>query len=126
MRTIWRSVATLASRLSLFPTAPGLWRRHAVGAAALLALWLSLPTLVQAQFSYVTNNGALTITGYSGIGEAVTVPGAIDGLPVTSIGDKAFGSCTNLTNVTIPASITSIGQRAAGILESGLPATACW
>ena len=89
-------------------------------------LLLALPAVVQAQFTYTNNNGTLTITGYDGPAGAVSIPAAVNGLPVTSIGDKAFGSCTNLTNVTIPASITSIGQRAAGILESGLPATACW
>ena len=33
-----------------------------------------------------TNNGTITITGYTGPGGAVTIPGTINGLPVTSIG----------------------------------------
>jgi hypothetical protein len=73
---------------------------------------LALPAVGQAQLTCTTNNGALTITGYDGPGGAVSIPAAINGLPVTRIGDKAFGSCTNLTDVTIPNSITSIGQRA--------------
>ena len=31
---------------------------------------------------------------------------------VTSIGDRAFMNCSNLTSITIPASVTSIGERA--------------
>ena len=48
---------------------------------------LALPAAVQAQFTYTTNNGTITITGYTGSGGAVTIPGTINGLPVTSIGD---------------------------------------
>ena len=51
-----------------------------------------LPTAVQAQFTYVTNNGTITITGGSGgcPSGALTIPDTINGLPVTSIGDWAF------------------------------------
>jgi len=41
---------------------------------------------VQAQFDYTTNNGAITITGYTGPGGAVVIPGTINGLSVTRIG----------------------------------------
>ena len=51
-----------------------------------LLLLLMLPAAVQAQdFTYTTNNGAITITGYTGPGGAVTIPDMINGLPVTSI-----------------------------------------
>ena len=73
---------------------------------------LALPAAVQAQFTHTTNNGTLTITGYDGPSGSVSIPAAINGLPVTSIGNKAFGSCTNLTDATIPNSITSLGQGA--------------
>jgi hypothetical protein len=78
----------------------------------LLALLLALPAVVQAQFSYETNNGKITITGYTGPGGAVTIPETINGLPVTSIGGYAFYYCTSLTSVTIPNSVTSIGSYA--------------
>jgi hypothetical protein len=77
----------------------------------LLAL-LAIPAAVQAQFICTTNNGGLTITGYEGPAGAASIPASLNGLPVTSIGSKAFGSCTNLTDVTIPASVTSIGSAA--------------
>ena len=60
-------------------------------AMKLLLLLLTLPAVVQAQFNYTTNNGTITITGYTGPGGAVAIPDTINGLPVTSIGDYAFG-----------------------------------
>ena len=38
------------------------------------------------------------------------IPAEIDGLPVTTIGDKAFFYCSSLTSVSIPDSVTSIGE----------------
>jgi hypothetical protein len=67
---------------------------------------------VQAQFSFATNGGAITITGYSGPGGAVTIPADTNGLLVTSIGDAAFFQVSNLTSLTLPGSITNIGQEA--------------
>jgi hypothetical protein len=81
----------------------------------LLAFWLlALPAVVQAQFTFTTNNGAITITGYNaGINRAIVVPDTINGYPVTSIGDYAFQFIGNgLTNVTIPNSVTNIGSYA--------------
>jgi hypothetical protein len=79
---------------------------------SLLLLLLTLPAALQAQFTYTTNNGAITITGYTGPGGDVTIPDTIDGLPVTSIGLIAFYACTSLSSVTIPNSVTSIGSGA--------------
>ena len=76
----------------------------------LLPLLLTLPAVVQAQFTYTTNNGTITITGYNGSGGQVTIPSTTNGLPVTSIGTAAFYYCTNLTTVTIPGSVTNIGE----------------
>jgi hypothetical protein len=65
-------------------------------------------------FSYVTNGGAITITGYSGLGGAVIIPSTLNGLPVTGIANDAFYDCANLTGLTIPASVTNIGDSAFG------------
>ncbi|MGD0744937.1 MAG: leucine-rich repeat protein [Verrucomicrobiota bacterium] len=70
-----------------------------------------LPAVVQAQFTFTTNNGAITITKYTGSSGVVTIPGAIKGLPVTRIGNRAF-SGTRVTQVLIPDSVIEIGQRA--------------
>ena len=75
-----------------------------------LLLWLLLPAPAQAQYNYTTNKGAITITKYTGTGGAVTIPGTINGLPVTSIGNYAFWGCTSLTRITIPNSVISIGN----------------
>ena len=50
----------------------------------LALLLLALPTNVKAQFSWTTNAGAISITGYSGLGGTVTIPDTVTGLPVTS------------------------------------------
>jgi hypothetical protein len=77
-----------------------------------LALLLTLPPVVHAQFQFITNNGAITITGYYGPGGAITIPSTVNGLPVISIGDGAFADNGILTSVTIPNSVTSIGMDA--------------
>lgn len=65
----------------------------------------------QAQFTYITNNGTITITGYTGPNGAVTIPTNINGLPVTTIGTNAFEG-KGITSITIPNSITTIGDNA--------------
>ena len=68
--------------------------------------------VAQAQFTYTTNNGTVTITKYTGSGSIVNIPSTINGLPVTSIGDFAFWGCTSLNGITIPNSVMSIGEGA--------------
>ncbi len=84
------------------------------GFAFLLAIAATLPVqaLTFGDFTYTATATEATITGYTGAGGVVTIPGTINSLPVTSIGDYAFVYRTDLTSVTIPASITTIGQQA--------------
>ncbi len=65
-----------------------------------LMLAIAVPARVQGQFLYTNINGTITITGYTGPGGAVTIPSMINGLPVTRIGDWAFDTQTNLTDIT--------------------------
>jgi hypothetical protein len=76
---------------------------------------------VHAQFTYTTNAGGTSITITGGPGGAVNIPGSINGLTVTSIGEQAFGGYwaeggiyfqpnVLLTSVTIPGSVTNIGD----------------
>jgi hypothetical protein len=81
-------------------------KRHLIQ-IGLLAAMLLLPAVAQAQFKFTTNNGAITITAYTGSGGAVTVPSMTNGLPVTGIRWDAFVN-TGVTSVTIPNSVTNI------------------
>ncbi len=75
-------------------------------------LQLAQPVAVQAQFTFTTNNGAITITGCSGNPVTVSVPGSTNGYPVTTIGGAAFNSLSKLTTVTFPGSITNLSNGA--------------
>jgi len=55
--------------------------------------------------------GYLRITDYVGTTKDVVIPRTINGIPVTGIGDAAFGG-KRLTSVTIPDSIRFIGNDA--------------
>ena len=75
----------------------------------------AIPMAALAQdYTYTTNadGRTITITGYDGAGGTVVVPGTIDGFTVTVIGGYAFENFSSLTGVTIPASVTSIGDDA--------------
>ncbi len=78
--------------------------------ALLVFLLLVLSSSAQAQFNYTTDNGQITITGYTGSGGAVTIPSSINGLPVTIVGNQAFRENHSLTRMTIPNSVTTIGD----------------
>jgi BspA type Leucine rich repeat region (6 copies) len=80
-------------------------------------IWLmlsmaALPLAVQAQFTYTTNNGAITITQYTGPGGAVVIPDAINGLKVTSVGPQAFFQANMMTSLTFGTNVTTIMQNA--------------
>ena len=63
----------------------------------LLGSLLLLPAVVQAQLTFTTNNGAITITGYTGNPTVLNIPNTTNGLPVTRIGQNAFISRNSLT-----------------------------
>ena len=91
-------------------TAPSLFR------LCLLVAGL-LPIAVQAQLTYTTNSGSITITGYTGNPTALTIPTSINGYPVTKIGNNAFFQST-LTSLTLPNTLTNIGTGAFGYCAS--------
>ena len=56
---------------------------------------------------------AYTVVGVGSTGDTnIVIPATYNGLPVTSIGSGAFSGCRSLTSVTIPDSVTSIGEYA--------------
>lgn len=83
-----------------------------LGQQSLWAFLVLLPGVLVAQFSFLTNNNALTITGYSGPGGAVVIPAATNSFPVTAIRTNAFFNCTNITSLTIPGSVAIIPTNA--------------
>lgn len=60
-------------------------------------------------FAYAADGGEVTITDYIGTSEHVLIPDAIDGLPVTALGHRAFYEKT-VTTVVVPDSVTEIGE----------------
>ena len=63
------------------------------------------------QLVYRFNGSGYTITGIGTMSDAVlTIPSTYNGHPVTEIGGSAFAGITWLSDVTIPDSVTSIGD----------------
>jgi hypothetical protein len=78
-----------------------------------LTLFLLLTASVaKAQFAYITNGSAIAITGYFGGSNVVIIPSTISGMPVTSIGEIAFYNRLDVSTVTIPNSVISVGAKA--------------
>jgi hypothetical protein len=65
-----------------------------------------------AQFDIKVSDKGATIVKYKDRSDVADIPDTLRGVPVTSIGDRAFQHCTNLTSVTIPNSVTNIGHLA--------------
>ena len=59
-------------------------------------------------------DGSARITAYTGDATELAVPAELDGHPVQEIGDFAFSSCYSLTSVSIPDSLTLIGENPFG------------
>lgn len=73
----------------------------------------NLTNLTYDVFTYNIIHGEVEITGCEkSANGAVVVPSAIDGYPVTSIGDSAFAFCSGLTSVALPDSVKEIGSNA--------------
>ena len=85
----------------------------------LLCALLSLPALAKegeeltcGDYIYVLlEDGGARITGYYGEDAELTIPAELDGHAVREIGEEAFRDC-DLTTVTLPEGLTSIGDSA--------------
>ena len=80
----------------------------------------------ESDFEYSVDNGTAAITKYKGAGGAVEIPATLGGSPVTGIQMQAFIKCTSLKSVSMPESMTWIGDSAfagcTGLESVALPA----
>lgn len=72
------------------------------------ALWVKQPTT--GDYEYTITDSAATITKYVGSGGSVVIPETIEGMQVASIGYGAFYGRKDVTDVTIPDSVSSLGR----------------
>jgi len=107
--------------------------RRILCTGSLLFLILLFSGMAQAQLTFTTNNGAITITGYTGTPVNVAIPNTTNNHPVIGIATEAFfgkttmtsitigtnvgtlasevfGNCSGLTSVTFPISVTNLGD----------------
>lgn len=63
-------------------------------------------TLIDNGSAYQVSKGTASCVGI------VEVPAQYNGKPITSIANRAFSGCNELTKILLPSSITSIGERA--------------
>lgn len=68
-----------------------------------------LPLLAPAQVNYGVDGGTAYVTNSPYASGNVVIASTYSGYPVTTILYAAFDSCTNLTSVSIPDSVTNIG-----------------
>lgn len=83
---------------------------------------LPIIPITSSKFEYtLLSDGTYEVSAYTGSGTSVTVPPRYNGKAVTSIGDRAFVECKSLKAVTIPKSVTEIGEQAFGYYTEGSP-----
>lgn len=66
----------------------------------------------ESDFEYGVDKGTATITKYKGAGGTVEIPATLGGYPVTGIKMQAFVECASLKSVSMPESVTWIGDSA--------------
>ena len=65
-------------------------------------------------FELSGDGASYAVTGYKGTSTEVYIPSYYRGMPVSSIGDRAFEWCSSLTSIMISDSVISIGEWAFG------------
>ena len=87
-----------------------------IGLVLSLLVFVLLPTSAKAEaegdFEYSVEDGEATITKYNGTGPDVVIPSDLGGYPVTSIGSAVFYNNKDITSITLPATLKSIGGAA--------------
>ena len=65
---------------------------------------------IDGDFGWIENENGMTLVCYLGHDTELTLPAKYNGKSVTTIRSAAFHGCTGLTSITIPNSITSVGD----------------
>ena len=92
-------------------TGTAFYLADATGWGAAFGGWPTVgPGNPASDFILVTNINTLTIVGYIGTNPIVVIPDTLNGYPVTEIAANAFYDNHNLASVSIPGSVTSIGD----------------
>ena len=63
-------------------------------------------------YNFITNNNKITVTGYTGSNAIVFIPDNFYGMPVDNIAANAFSDNSQISSVTIPNTLTDIGETA--------------
>lgn len=66
----------------------------------------------QYKFEYQTVNNEITISKCTGNSDELVIPSTLNGHNVTAIDDGAFENLCNLTRLTIPSTVKTIGEKA--------------
>jgi len=112
--------ASRGSGLGIFQLVDALLLRQRASSLRSFAIWIgfacataSLSAATFGNFNYLDNGTTITITGVvtKPVG-ALDIPTTINEKPVTGIGDQAFYYNPALTSVTMPSSVTTIGNDA--------------
>lgn len=64
------------------------------------------------EYTLSSDESYYIVTGIGTASGDIIIPDTHEGLPVTYIGSSAFGYCSNLTSIEIPAGVASIGEDA--------------
>ena len=89
----------------------------AISIIILTALCISASAETFGDLTYTVADSEITITGCDDSATDVVIPENIGDYPVTAIGDGAFANHNSITSVTIPESITKVGNSAFGSCE---------
>ena len=83
-------------------------REQAALAGSANARFVSLSHDWSAEYDYTVGDDSVTIKKYKGTDTEVSIPAAIDGKPVTVIGNSAFKNNGTITSVVIPEGVTEL------------------
>ena len=73
--------------------------------------WNGFPAFMQ-RWTYIIEDGGITLTGFSGNETTVVIPSSIQGLPVRVLGRETFVNNPYVTSIVVPATVTTFQQYA--------------